>query len=151
MKTSRQQKILEIIENSVIDTQEELATILKDQGYDVTQATVSRDIRELKLTKIATESGKQKYASITKNTVEVSERLIRVFKDAVLKVEAAQNTIVIKTLTGMGMAVAVALDNMENAEILGSIAGDDTVFCVAKSNMHALEFVQKLINIINAK
>ena len=151
MKASRQQKILEIIEDRVVETQDELAETLKKSGFDVTQATVSRDIRELKLTKLATENGKQKYVSITNNTVEVSERLIRVFKDAVIKVEAAQNTIVIKTLTGMGMAVAVALDNMENIEILGSIAGDDTVFCIAKNNAHALEFVQKLINIINTK
>ena len=148
MKIARQTKILEIIENNNVETQEDL---LRDEGFAVTQATISRDIRELKLTKMATENGKQKYVSITTTDAEVSERLIRVFKDAVIKMDFAQNMIVIKTLNGMGMAVAVAVDNMENSDILGSIAGDDTVFCVARTHSQAVEFIQKLNRIINAE
>lgn len=151
MKISRQTKILEIIENNVVETQEDLAARLRDEGYNVTQATISRDIRELKLTKLATENGRQKYASITTTDSEISERLIRVFRDAVVKVDFAQNIIVIKTLAGMGMAVAFAVDNMENIDILGSIAGDDTVFCVVRTHNQAVEFIQKLTRIINAE
>ncbi|MGE4213340.1 MAG: arginine repressor [Anaerotignaceae bacterium] len=151
MKIARQAKILEIIENNAVETQEDLAEMLRIEGLNVTQATISRDIRELKLTKLATENGRQKYASISKTDTEVSERLIRVFRDAVLKVDFAQNMIVIKTLNGMGMAVGVAVDNMENSDILGSIAGDDTVFCVARTHNQALDFIQKLTRIINAE
>ena len=151
MKITRQTKILEIIEKNAIDTQEVLALRLRNEGYNVTQATISRDIRELKLTKIATDNGRQRYASISTADLEISDRLIRVFRDAVLKVDFAQNTIVIKTLTGMGMAVAVAIDNMENTDILGSIAGDDTVFCIARTNSQAVEFMQKLTKIMNAE
>lgn len=151
MKISRQTKILEIIENNAVETQEDLAEKLRLEGYNVTQATISRDIRELKLTKLATENGRQKYASISKTDTEVSDRLIRVFRDAVIKVDFAQNMIVIKTLNGMGMAVGVAVDNMENSDILGSIAGDDTVFCVARTHNQALDFIQKVTRIINAE
>ena len=133
MKIARHAKILELIENYDIETQDELAQRLCEEGFVVTQATVSRDIREMKLTKIATEKGRQKYAVITGNDTEVTERLTRVFKEAVLKMDYAQNMIVVKTLDGMGMAVAVALDNMQNSEILGTIAGDDTVFCVVRT------------------
>ena len=115
MKIARHAKILELIENYDIETQDELAQRLCEEGFVVTQATVSRDIREMKLTKIATEKGRQKYAVITGNDTEVTERLTRVFKEAVLKMDYAQNMIVVKTLDGMGMAVAVALDNMQNS------------------------------------
>ena len=131
LKIARHAKILELIEKYDIETQDELAQKLCEEGFMVTQATVSRDIREMKLTKIATERGKQKYSVITGNDTEITERLTRVFKEAVVKMDYAQNMIVIKTLEGMGMAVAVALDNMQNPEILGTIAGDDTVFCLS--------------------
>ena len=114
------------------------------------KATVSRDIREMKLTKIATEKGRQKYAVITGNDTEVTERLTRVFKEAVLKMDYAQNMIVVKTLDGMGMAVAVALDNMQNSEILGTIAGDDTVFCVVRTHNQAAVIIEKLYRIIHS-
>ena len=151
MKVARQAKILEIIENNIIETQEELAQMLKDGGFDVTQATVSRDIREMKLTKIATENGKQKYSVYSNNDNEISEKLIRVFKEAVLKMDYAQNMIVIKTLEGMGMAVAVALDNMQNNEILGTIAGDDTVFCVVRGSNQAISIIEKLYKVIRTE
>ena len=130
MKIARQAKILEIIEKNAVETQEELAVKLKEEGFNVTQATISRDIREMKLTKISTEVGKQKYSSV-------------------IKLDYSQNIIVIKTLNGMGMAVAVALDNMQGGDILGSIAGDDTIFCVTRDNEQAIDFIQKLNRIIN--
>ena len=150
MKIARHTKILEIIENNAIETQEELASRLKDEGFDVTQATISRDIREMKLTKISMENGKQKYTAIKSAEAGISDRLIRVFRDAVIRMDYAQNMIVIKTHNGMGMAVAVAVDNMQNSDILGSIAGDDTVFCVARTHNQAMEFIQKLNKIMNA-
>ena len=149
MKIARHAKILELIENYEIETQDELAQKLCDEGFNVTQATVSRDIREMKLTKIATEKGKQKYAVISSHDSEVSERMTRVFREAVIKMDYAQNIIVIKTLSGMGMAVAVAMDNMQNNEILGTIAGDDTVFCVVRSHNQAAVIIEKLYRIIH--
>ncbi|MCJ7855447.1 arginine repressor [Lachnospiraceae bacterium NSJ-143] len=151
MKSARQAKILEIIEENEIETQEELAQKLKDDGFNVTQATISRDIREMKLTKISTDSGRQKYSVINGSDAELSERLTRVFRDAVVKLDYAQNIIVIKTLNGMGMAVAVAVDNMQSNDILGSIAGDDTVFCVVRTHTQAVDFIQKLSRIIGGQ
>ena len=151
MKTARHAKILELIEAHEIETQDELAQKLCEEGFQVTQATVSRDIREMKLTKIAAETGRQKYAAISSNDTEVTERLTRVFKEAVLKMDYAQNMLVIKTLEGMGMAVAVALDNMEHhGEILGTIAGDDTVFCVVRTHNQAAVIIEKLYRIIHS-
>ena len=149
MKIARHAKILELIETYEIETQDELAQKLCDEGFNVTQATVSRDIREMKLTKIATEKGRQKYAVISNQDSEISERLTRVFKEAVTKIDYAQNIIVVRTLNGMGMAVAVALDNMQNPEILGTIAGDDTVFCVVRSHNQASVIIEKLYRIIH--
>ena len=148
MKTKRQLKILEIINENLVETQEELAERLKNAGFAVTQATVSRDIRELKLTKVSDENGGQKYAVMSNDTLIISERFIRVFKDGVVSMDFAQNIIVIKTLTGMAMAVAAALDSMSNSEIIGSIAGDDTIFCVVKSEKHAVRLIDKLKSII---
>lgn len=150
LKIARHAKILELIEKYDIETQDELAQKLCEEGFMVTQATVSRDIREMKLTKIATERGKQKYSVITGNDTEITERLTRAFKEAVVKMDYAQNMIVIKTLEGMGMAVAVALDNMQNPEILGTIAGDDTVFCVVRAHNQAAVIIEKLYRIIHS-
>ena len=150
MKIARHAKILELIETYEIETQDELAQKLCEEGFNVTQATVSRDIREMKLTKIATEKGRQKYAVISSQDSEISERLTRVFKEAVTKIDYAQNIIVVRTLGGMGMAVAVALDNMENPEILGTIAGDDTVFCVVRNHNQAAVIIEKLYRIIHS-
>lgn len=144
MKVKRQSKILEIIKDNDIDTQEALAEKLNASGFNVTQATVSRDIRELKLTKISVGVGKQKYVTISNEESEVGERLKRVFKDGVKSIDFAQNIIVIKTLVGMAMAVAAALDAMDNTEVMGTIAGDDTVFCVVKNENKAVRLIEKL-------
>ena len=151
MKLARHSKILEIIETSNIETQGELAAKLKEAGFDVTQATVSRDIRELKLTKISNGKGSQKYSAMSGIDAEASERLIRVFKEAVVKMDFSENIIVIKTLEGMGMAVGVALDNMQNDEIVGTIAGDNTVFCVVRSHHQSTGLIERLYKIIRTE
>ena len=114
MKVKRQSKILELIRENDIETQEMLADLLNKAGFNVTQATVSRDIRELKLTKATMQSGKQKYVATAKESSFVTERLNRVFRDGIVSIDYAQNIVVIKTLIGMAMAVAAALDSMEN-------------------------------------
>jgi transcriptional regulator of arginine metabolism len=103
-------------------------------------------VRELKLTKVASEDGGQKYAILSSGDVQISERLGRVFRDGVLSMDYAQNIIVIRTLNGMAMAVAAALDSMENNEIMGSIAGDDTIFCVVKTEQKAIKLIERLKN-----
>lgn len=144
MKVKRQSKILELIRENDIETQEMLADLLNKAGFNVTQATVSRDIRELKLTKATMQSGKQKYVATAKESSFVTERLNRVFRDGIVSIDYAQNIVVIKTLIGMAMAVAAALDSMENSEIMGTIAGDDTVFCVVKNESRAVKLTENL-------
>ena len=144
MKVKRQSKILELIRENDIETQEMLADLLNKAGFNVTQATVSRDIRELKLTKATMQSGKQKYVATAKESSFVTERLNRVFRDGIVSIDYAQNIVVIKTLVGMAMAVAAALDSMENSEIMGTIAGDDTIFCVVKNESNAVKLTENL-------
>ena len=144
MKVKRQSKILELIRENDIETQEMLADLLNKAGFNVTQATVSRDIRELKLTKATMQSGKQKYVATAKESYFVTERLNRVFRDGIVSIDYAQNIVVIKTLVGMAMAVAAALDSMENSEIMGTIAGDDTIFCVVKNESKAVKLTENL-------
>ena len=141
MKVKRQSKILELIRENDIETQEMLADLLNKAGFNVTQATVSRDIRELKLTKATMQSGKQKYVATAKESSFVTERLNR---DGIVSIDYAQNIVVIKTLVGMAMAVAAALDSMENSEIMGTIAGDDTIFCVVKNESKAVKLTENL-------
>lgn len=133
MKTGRHAKILELIQKNEIETQEELSARLEEQGYHVTQATVSRDIRELKLTKVASENGRQKYVALAEKSGEMSEKFVRIFRDGFISMDMAQNILVIKTVSGMAMAVAAALDAMKFHEIVGSIAGDDTIMCAVRS------------------
>ena len=144
MKVKRQSKILELIRENDIETQEMLADLLNKAGFNVTQASVSRDIRELKLTKATMQSGKQKYVATAKESSFVTERLNRVFRDGIVSIDYAQNIVVIKTLIGMAMAVAAALDSMENSEIMGTIAGDDTIFCVVKNESRAVKLTENL-------
>ena len=132
MKTKRQRKIIELITNYDIETQEELAAKLVENGFNVTQATISRDIRELNLTKIATKGGKQKYAVQSSSDIVSNSKYIRVLNDGIITMDTAGNILVVKTVSGMAMAVAAALDAMQIKEILGCIAGDDTIMCVVK-------------------
>ncbi len=133
MKEKRQAKILELIRQHDVETQEELCELLNHAGFSVTQATVSRDIRQLKLTKLAVGNGKMKYAILSDVGEEMNARYHRVFQDGVLSIDMAQNILVVHTVSGMAMAVALALDTMDCREIVGTIAGDDTVMCVVRT------------------
>ena len=133
MKNNRHQKIIELVQQHVIDTQEELARRLNEAGYEVTQATVSRDIRQLKLTKTSGVDGKSRYTFSGESGTELAEKYIRVLKDGLVSMDMAQNILVVKTVSGMAMAVAAALDAINFSEIVGSIAGDDTVMCAVRS------------------
>ncbi len=133
MKTKRQAKILELIKTYEIETQEELSSYLIKEGYEATQATVSRDIRELKLTKISLDNGRQKYTILSDAKEQISEKLVRVFREGFLSMDMAQNILVIKTVSGMANAVCAAIDAMQIPGIVGSIAGDDTIFCAVRT------------------
>lgn len=133
MKTKRQLKMLELIKKHEIETQEELSDYLLKEGFQVTQATVSRDIRELKLTKVSMSNGRQKYVALREESEDLSEKYTRVFRDAYVSMDMAQNILVIKTVSGMAMAVAAAIDAMHLHEIVGCIAGDDTIMCAVRS------------------
>ncbi|MCI5595680.1 MAG: arginine repressor [Lachnospiraceae bacterium] len=140
MKAKRQEKIIEIIEKYNIETQDELA----EAGFYTTQATISRDIRELKLTKLAYPGGKQKYIALKNRELHVDKKYKRVLSDAIIHVEAAQNIIVVKTVTGMAMACATAIDSLGISGIVGTIAGDDTIMCIAKDNDYAKDAIESL-------
>lgn len=148
MKTKRQVKILELIQKNEIETQEELSAFLEKEGYQVTQATVSRDIRELKLTKVAMSNGRQKYAALAEAKEDLSEKYVRVFRDAFISMDMAQNILVIKTVAGMAMAVAAALDAMHLHEIVGCIAGDDTIMCAIRSVEDTVVVMERLRRIV---
>jgi len=148
MKKKRHATIIGIIEDFDIETQDELVDKLGEKGLIVTQATISRDIKELKLTKIPSEVGKQKYAIMSDNKNKITERQIRVFKEGVTDVHPAGTIMVIKTLTGMAMAVAASLDAMENNEIIGTIAGDDTIMSVMKDPEDVLTVIERLRRVL---
>ena len=148
MKTKRQTKMLELIKKHDIETQEELSDYLQKEGYQVTQATVSRDIRELKLTKVAMSNGRQKYAALTEANEDLSEKYTRVFRDAFVSMDMAQNILVIKTVSGMAMAVAAAIDAMHLHEIVGCIAGDDTIMCAVRSVDDTIAVMSRLRKLV---
>lgn len=148
MKTRRQAKILELIRKNDIETQEELSDYLEKEGYQVTQATVSRDIRELKLTKVAMSSGRQKYAALIGADEDLSQKYVRVFRDGFTSMDMAQNILVIRTVSGMAMAVAAALDAMQMYEIVGCIAGDDTIMCAIRSVDETVSVMDRLRKIV---
>ena len=145
LKKNRHNTILEIIANQEIDTQEELARQLREAGYDVTQATVSRDIRELNLYKVSADGGKQKYAILRQeDSRHLEDKYIRVLKDGFSSMDMAQNILVVKTVSGMAMAVAAALDAIRFQEIVGCIAGDDTIMCAVRSVDDTILVMDKL-------
>ena len=137
---------MELIRQYDIDTQEELAARLNEAGFKVTQATVSRDIRALKMTKVAGKDGKSHYAILSGSSAELGDKYTRVLHDALTSIDVGQNMIVIRTVPGM--AVAAALDALKWKEILGSIAGDDTVMCVARDGEQAQTAARKLKGIL---
>ena len=146
-KIERHSKIVELIGKYEIETQEELAEYLNRAGYQVTQATVSRDIRELKLSKIQSENGKQRYV-VLQGRENFSDKYIRVLKDGYLSMDMAQNILVIKTVSGMAMAVAAALDALHFQEIVGCIAGDDTIMCAVRSVDDTILVIDKISKLI---
>lgn len=150
MKSERHAKIVELIKKYDIDTQEELADRLNREGYNVTQATVSRDIRELKLTKVSDGSGKQKYVVPGGKDGIGNDRFIRILREAYISVDMAQNILVVKTVAGMAMAVAAAIDAMEWNEIVGCIAGDDTIMCAVRTVDDTKNLMEKIRKLVSA-
>ncbi len=148
MKIGRHAKIVDLIGKYDIETQEELADYLKQEGYQVTQATISRDIRELKLTKISTNDGRQKYALMQTSGAGMNEKYLRVLKAGFISMDMAQNILVVKTVSGMAMAVAAALDAMHWSEVAGCIAGDDTILCAIRSTEDTVRVMDKISKIV---
>ncbi len=150
MKYNRHAKILDIIDNNDIETQEELAERLKEQGMDVTQATVSRDIKELRLIKVMTPEGKYKYSAFAQTENQVSNRLITILTEAYVSSDYANNIVVVKTLSGMAQAAGSAIDSLKWTEILGTIAGDDTLIMVCRAEKIAEDIVNKFNKMIKS-
>lgn len=144
MKTRRHAKILELINENSIETQEELMRMLNSSGFSVTQATVSRDIKELRLMKTLSPEGNYRYTSAARNANDIKSNFDNLFKSSVTFVDFAQNMIVIKTLSGMAQAVCAAFDTVETNSVLGTLAGDDTIFIVCRTNDASLSLVAKL-------
>ncbi|MBR4539626.1 MAG: arginine repressor [Clostridia bacterium] len=143
MKNARQTAILSIIEQYDVETQEELAGRLKEMGIVVTQATVSRDIKELRLLKVLSGSGGYKYATADKAEHGLSERFVRMFRDSVLSINFAGNIVVVKTLAGSANAAAEAIDSMHLPEILGTMAGDNTILVIVQNETEAAQAVKR--------
>lgn len=148
MKIERHKKILELINEYDVETQEELADLLNKAGYNVTQATVSRDIRQMKLFK-QNIKGKLKYVVLNADITDMNDKFIRILKDGFISMAMAQNILVIKTVPGMAMAVAASLDAMNWNEVVGSIAGDDTVMCAIASVDETLLVMNKLRKLLD--
>lgn len=147
MKVKRQEAILELVKKEEIETQEELAEKLNKAGFAVTQATISRDIRELKLTKIQ-HGSKQVYAVLTDNNYSAGNKYIDILKHSFVSVDMAQNILVIKTAIGTAMAAATALDSLHWDEIVGCIAGDDTVMCAIRTVEDTRKLMKRLEDIL---
>ena len=148
MKSDRHKKILELIADNNIGTQEELADALNKAGYNVTQATVSRDIRALNLTKVTIDGVNQKYTTLSHSSPVPNDKYIRVLKEGYLSMDMAQNILVIRTVPGMAMAVAAALDAIKFHEVVGCIAGDDTIMCAVRSvddTIIVMEKIKKMV------
>ena len=143
MKNARQTAILSIIEQYDVETQEELAGRLKDMGIVVTQATVSRDIKELRLIKVLTSEGHYKYATVEKAESDLQERFIRLFSNCVVSITNAGNLIVIKTISGSASVAGEAIDSLKWPEIAGSIAGDNTIFVAVREGKNTAEIIKR--------
>ena len=148
MKNSRHTRILEIIGDYVIETQDDLIEKLKESGYPVTQATVSRDIKQLGLIKTATKDGGYKYTVARSDNSGNENKLKNIMKETVVNAQDAQNIIVVKTFPGMANAAAAALDALAGEAVIGSIAGDDTIFIVVRNSEDAMEFTNFIREII---
>ena len=143
MKTKRHAMILKLIASEDIDTQEELARLLSAQGFTVTQATVSRDIKELRLIKVLTGDGHYKYATVEKAETDLQERFIRLFSKCVVSITSSGNLIVLKTMAGSAAVAAEAIDSLKWPEIAGSIAGDNTIFVAVREGKNVSDLIKK--------
>lgn len=148
MKVNRHVKIVELVNKYDIETQEELADRLRDEGFQITQATVSRDIRDLKLTKVPTDDGRQKYVVLKATENALLDKYIRILKDGFVSMDMAMNILVIKTVSGMAMAVAAAIDEMRWNEVVGCIAGDDTIMCAVRTIEDTAVVMEKIRKIV---
>lgn len=149
MKSKRHTKILELIADYEIDTQEELLKKLNDNGFKVTQATVSRDIKELRLLKVQSGEGGYRYSTGgAKETVDLSFKFHAVFTESVNSIDYAENIVVIKCYVGMANAACAALDSVRWKGVVGTIAGDDTIFCVMRDRQEAAAFIEQLKKLI---
>lgn len=144
MKMERRSKIIELIGKYQIETQEELGERLEEAGFPVTQATISRDIRELKLTKVSVDGVHQKYTLLQEKETNLYHKYVRVLQDGFLWMDQAENILIIKTISGMAMAIAAAIDNLEVPGVVGTIAGDDTIMCAIHSVGEVPAVMQKI-------
>ncbi len=148
MKSKRHAMILKLIASENIETQEELARMLSAQGFEVTQATVSRDIKELRLIKVLTGEGRYKYATVERAESDMQERFINLFSSCVISITSAGNIIVIKTMAGSASVAAEAIDSMKWNEIAGSIAGDNTIFVAVRDGKSIADVIKKFQKMI---
>jgi transcriptional regulator of arginine metabolism len=144
MKSRRQAKLLELINNHAIETQEELTALLTKESFEVTQATVSRDIKELNITKTPVRNGGYRYTAINAGNDLKNEKLVNIFRESVVLTDSAQNIVVIKTLPGLASGACSALDAMDEPDIVGSLAGDDTAFLVMRSESAAAQLCDRI-------
>jgi len=151
MKYNRHAKILDIIEKYDIVTQDELAERLREQGMDVTQATISRDIKELRLVKVMNSEGKTKYTAINNDSGVLNEKLLTILRGGYVSSDYANNILVIKTLPGMAPAVASSIDSLGWAAIVGTIAGDDTIMVVTRAERIAEELQEKIFQLLKGE
>ena len=154
MRYSRQNKILELIKNNEIETQDKLAALLRDEGFEVTQATISRDIKELQLIKVLSGDGKYKYAVSKRSDAPISDRFVKIFRETIISCKSAQNLILIKTLSGCGGAAGEAVDNIGMDHVVGTVAGDNTMLVVVDNEKNVpaiMDIFDKMLKSRNNK
>lgn len=149
MKRNRQEAILRVISQYEVETQQELAQRLKEEGFEVTQATVSRDIRDMKLSKMPTGEGHQKYVQFHNDEKHLSGKYVNVLKEGFVSIDMAQNILVVKTVSGMAMAVAAAIDAMKYPEIVGTIAGDDTIMMAVRTVEDTKSLMNQILQLVH--
>ncbi|WP_026487565.1 arginine repressor [Caldanaerobius polysaccharolyticus] len=148
MKLTRHAKILELIEKKPIETQDELVEELRKSGFNVTQATISRDIKDLRLVKVMDNNGKYRYASLNKTEEDVSNKLFTLLSQSLVSVDYAGNIVVLKTLSGTAMAAAAAIDALNFKDIVGTLAGDDTIFVLVRDSQNVSEILARFKSLI---
>ena len=149
MKRNRQEAILRVISQYEVETQQELAQRLKEEGFEVTQATVSRDIRDMKLSTMPTGEGHQKYVRFHNDEKHLSGKYVNVLKEGFVSIDMAQNILVVKTVSGMAMAVAAAIDAMKYPEIVGTIAGDDTIMMAVRTVEDTKSLMNQILQLVH--